>query len=71
MTIQPENPLPRYASGQKKERLWMDGQRQNNILYLFYSDYYANGLFWWRKRVCMSVSVLKIETVRVQASPLS
>ena len=29
-----------------------------------------NGLFWWRKRVCMYVSVLKIETIWVQASPL-
>ena len=41
ITIQSENPLPRYVSGQKyvtdgrtegqTERLWTDGQRQNNI----------------------------------------
>ena len=44
-------------------------------LQLIYCIYFIpipmlNGLSWWRKRICMYVSVLKIETVRVQASPL-
>ena len=36
----------------------------------FHSDTYVKWFIWWRKCVCMYVSVLKIETVRVQASPL-
>ena len=42
---------------------------------MIYSIYFIpismqNGLFWWRKCICMYVSILKIEMVQVQASPL-